>query len=107
MNKAYFRQLNKFAKNTEISYTEMREMVLDFYEPFKVWTKKKDGSNYRPDAFTFVQTANPRYANNNPQTYMVVQVLDDNGTGSGVGFRTIILKNITKIEVGGKTYLVR
>lgn len=106
VNKNILRKLHKFAEN-EISYSEMRKMVLDLYTPFRVWTRKKDGSKYEPDGFTVLQSSNPLYKNNNSQTYMVVMVSDDNGTGSGNGFRTIILKNVTKIEFEGKTYLVR
>jgi len=106
LNKNVTKKLHKFAEN-EISFSEMKEMVLDLYTPFRVWTRKKDGSKYEPDGFTVLQSSNPRYKNNNSQTYMVVMVSDDNGTGSGNGFRTIILKNVTKIEFEGVTYIVR
>ena len=101
MNKAYFRQLNKFATNTEISRDEMKEMVLDWYEPMKIYTRKLDGTRMIREMFTFAgPSGNVKY-DYDARGYMILQDIDKGG------FRTIVFRNVYRIDKGGKTYIVK
>ena len=107
MNAAYFRQLNKFATNTEISFDEMKDMVLDWYEPFTVYTRRLDGSRLIMDSFTFAGPSGRIY-DYSAKGYMIVQTSQyKSGTGDGVGFRTIVFRNVYRVDKGGKTYIVK
>lgn len=107
MNAAYFRQLNKFAKNTEISRDEMRDMILDWYEQFTVYTRRLDGSKLIMNSFTFSGPSGRIY-DYSSKGYMIVQTSKyEDGTGDGFGFRTIVLRNVYRIDKGGKTYIVK
>jgi hypothetical protein len=101
MNKAYFRQLNKFATNTEITFDEMKEMVLDWYEPMKIYTRKLDGTRMIREMFTFAgPSGNVKY-DYDARGYMILQDIDKGG------FRTIVFRNVYRIDKGGKTYIVK
>jgi hypothetical protein len=101
MNAAYFRQLNKFATNTEISRDEMIQMTLDYYEPFKIYSFKLDGTRIVREMFSVVgPSGNVKY-DYAAKGYMIFQ---DDTAG---GWRTIVYKNVYKIEMGGKTYLIK
>ena len=111
MNKAYFRQLNKFATNTEISFDEMRDLILDWYEPFKVYTRKLNGSKMIVNAFTFAgPSGNVKY-NYEAKGYMIIQLDPSKERGSAdindQGFRTIVFRNVYRVDKGGKTYIVK
>lgn len=101
------KKINETKKKDTVSRAELRNIILNWYEPFRVFTRKKDGSRYTPEAFTVAGPSGRAVYDYSRKGYMLVQVIDHNGTGSGTGWRTIILDNVTKIEYGGRTYLVR
>jgi hypothetical protein len=92
--------LTKFAAS-DISFDEMKEMVLDTYEPLKIYTTKLDGTRMTRDMYTVAgPSGNVRY-NYEAKGYMICYDMDKRG------FRTIVFENVYKIEKDGKTYLVR
>ncbi len=100
VNKNILRKLHKFAEN-EISFEQMKEMVLDKYSPLKIYTRRLDGSRYIGDMFTVAGPSGNVNYNYAAKGYMIVYNSD------AVGFRTIVFKNVYKIEKEGQTYLVR
>ena len=100
LNKNLVRKMHKFAEN-EISFSEMKDMVLDWYTPMTIYTRKLDGKRMVRDMFS-VQgpSGNVKY-NYDAKGYMIMY------DSEKVGFRTIVLKNVYKIEKEGRTYLVR
>ena len=99
-NKSVTRKLHKFAEN-EISRSQVKDMILDWYTPLKIYTRKLDGTRMVRDMFS-VQgpSGNVKY-DYSAKGYMIMYDSDK------IGFRTIVLKNVYKIEKEGKTYLVR
>jgi|TARA_B110000259_G_C13833301_1_gene329603 hypothetical protein len=100
LNKNVTRKLHKFAEN-EISFSEMKEMVLDLYTPMKIYTRRLDGSRYIGDMFTVAGPSGNVDYDYEAKGYMIVYNSD------AVGFRTIVFKNVYKIEKEGVTYMVR
>ena len=100
VNKNILRKLHKFADN-EISFSEMKEMVLDKYSPIKIYTRRLDGSRYIGNMFTVEGPSGNVDYNYAAKGYMIVYNSD------AVGFRTIVFKNVYKIEKDNQTYLVR
>ena len=100
LNKNVTKKLHKFAKN-EISFNEMKEMVLDKYSPMKIYTRRLDGSRYIGNMFTVEGPSGNVDYNYAAKGYMIVY------NSEAVGFRTIVFKNVYKIEKEGQTYLVR
>ena len=100
LNKSVTRKLQKFAEN-EISRSEVKDMILDWYTPMKIYTRKLDGTRMVRDMFS-VQgpSGNVKY-DYDARGYMIMYDSDK------IGFRTIVLKNVYKIEKEGRTYLVR
>ena len=100
VNKSVTRKLHKFAEN-EISKSEVKDMILDWYTPMKIYTRKLDGTRMVRDMFS-VQgpSGNVKY-DYDARGYMIMYDSDK------IGFRTIVLKNVYKIEKEGRTYLVR
>ena len=100
INKSVTRKLHKFAEN-EISRSELKDFILDWYTPMKIYTRKLDGTRMVRDMFT-VQgpSGNVKY-DYDAKGYMICYDSDK------IGFRTIVLKNVYKIEKEGQTYLVR
>jgi len=99
-NNSVTRLLHKFAEN-EISRSQVKDMVLDLYTPMKIYTRKLDGTRMVREMFS-VQgpSGNVKY-DYEADGYMIMYDSDK------IGFRTIVLKNVYKIEKEGKTYLVR
>lgn len=111
MNKAYFKQLNKFAANTEISRDEAIEMIMSWYEPFKIYTRKLDGTRMiRDNVFTFAgPSGNVKY-DYAGKGYMIIQSDPSQSSSNSPGdqgFRTIVFRNVYRIDKGGKTYIVK
>lgn len=100
LNKNVTKRLHKFADN-EISFDEMKEMVLDKYTPLKIYTTKLDGKRMVRDMFTVEGPSGNVNYNYSAKGYMILYDSDK------VGFRTIVFKNVYKIEKEGKTYIVR
>jgi hypothetical protein len=100
LNKSVTKKLHKFATN-EISKDEAKEMILDWYTPMKIYTTKLDGTRMVRDMFTVQGPSGNMKYDYDAKGYMVMYDSDK------IGFRTIVLKNVYKIEKEGKTYLVR
>ena len=94
------RYLQKFERNY-ISFDEMKEMVLDWYEPMKIFTTKKDGTRMIREMYTVAGPSGNMKYNYQARGYMVLYDIDK------AGFRTIIFKNVYKVEKDGETYFVR
>jgi len=99
--KSFFKHLEEFAKATEISQSEMEDMVLTWNEPFRIYTRKLDGTRMVRDMFSFSgPSGNVRY-NYQAKGYMILYDLDRDG------YRTIVFKNVYKLTKFGQTYLVK
>ena len=98
----YFKHLENFAKSTEITRSEMSEMMLNWYEPFKVFTTKLDGTRMVRQMYSVSGPSgnvNYDYADP-PYNYMILYDLDADG------YRTFLMDDVYKLEKYGKTYLV-
>ena len=99
----YFKHLEQFAKATEITRSEMREMMLTWYEPFKVYTRKLDGTRMVRQMYSVSGASgnvNYDYADP-PYNYMIFFDLDRDD------FRTVVMDNVYKITKFGKKYLIK
>jgi hypothetical protein len=103
-SKSVASKLQKFQREY-ISYEQMREMVLDTYQPFTIQWKKKDGSTARRDMFTTFGPGGRAMSGvqywRAPYNYMIAYSNTDNG------FRTIRLKDVDWIEKDNQKYYVR
>jgi hypothetical protein len=101
MKNTFLKQLYKFEEQTQISRAEMLEMILDWYEPMKIFTRKLDGTRMTREMYSVAgPSGNVKY-DYEAKGYMIVF---DAGK---LGFRTIVLKNVYKIQKGGRTYLIK
>ena len=99
----YFKHLEQFAKATEITRSEMREIMLTWYEPFKVYTRKLDGTRMVRQMYSVDGASgnvNYDYADP-PYNYMIFFDLERDD------FRTVVMKNVYKVTKFGKTYLIQ
>lgn len=94
------RYLQKFERNY-ISFDEMKDMVLDWYEPMKIYTTKKDGTRMIREMYTVAGPSGNMKYNYQAKGYMVLYDIDKGG------FRTIIFKNVYKVEKDGEVFFVR
>ena len=99
--KSFLKHLYKFQEQTEISRSQMEEMILDWYEPMKIYTRKVDGTRMVREMFSVAGPSGNAVYNYQAKGYMIMY---DQGK---LGFRTIVLRNVYKIEKGGRTYLIR
>jgi hypothetical protein len=101
MKNTFLSQLYKFQEQTEISRTQMEAMILDWYEPMKIFTTKLDGTRMIREMYTVAgPSGNVKY-DYDERGYMILFDADK------LGFRTIVLENVYKIEKGGRTYLIK
>lgn len=100
LNKSVTRKLHKFAEN-EISKEQVKDMVLDWYESMKIYTTKLDGTRMTREMYSVDGPSGNVNYDYDAKGYMIMFDADK------MGFRTIVLKNIYKIEKDGRTYLVR
>jgi hypothetical protein len=101
MKNTYLKHLQNFAKNTEISRREMIQMTLDYYEPFKIFSTKLDGTRIVREMFSVVGPSGNAKYDYEALGYMVFFDADSGG------FRTIVYDNVYKLEMNNKIYLVR
>jgi hypothetical protein len=104
MKNSFFKNLYEFAERTEISQSQMRAMTLTGV-PFRIYASKLDGSNIVRDMYS-VDGPGRRAMGGTiywqaPYNYMIYFSETDGE------FRTIVLRNVTKIVQNGRTYLVR
>lgn len=97
-----------FAKNNEITYDEMRDIVLTWNEPFRIYSRKKDGTRIYRDVYSFAGPSTAplspmdRYQYDKaPYDYMILYDLDRDG------YRTFLMKEVYKLVKFGKTYIVK
>lgn len=100
MKNNFFKHLEYFQQNTEITRSEMRDMILDWYQPVKIFTRKLDGTRMIREMFAVAGPSGNIY-DYSAKGYMIMQDIDKGG------FRTIVLKNVYKIQKDGRTYLVK
>jgi hypothetical protein len=103
-SKSVLSKLQRFQREY-ISFDQMKEMVLDTYQPFTIKWKKKDGTMAQRDMFTVfgpggramsgVRYWTPKY------NYMIAYSNTDGG------FRTIRLKDVEWIEKDNQRYYLR
>ena len=82
-------------------------MVLTWYEPFKIYSRKVDGSRIVRDVYSFSGPSRAdgspmdRYEYDSPPyNYMILYDLDADG------YRTFLMDDVYKLQKYGKTYLV-
>ena len=103
-NKHITKKLHKFAERNEISFKEMKNMVMSG-EVMKIYATKKNGSNMVRDMYLIAGTPSGRAMNGFQYWKKGYMIMWDFGKGN---YRTIIFKNVEKIkDFNGKTFYVR
>ena len=97
----YFKHLEQFAKATEITRSEMKEIVLTWNEPFKIFSRKLDGTRMVREMFSVDGPSGNVNYDYEAKDYMIFFDLDRDD------FRTVVMKNVYKITKFGKTYLIK
>jgi hypothetical protein len=101
MKNPFFKHLEEFAKATEISRAEMEDIVLTWNEPFKIYTRKLDGTRMVREMFSVSgPSGNVKY-DYEAKGYMILYDLDRDD------FRTIVFDNVYKITKFGVTYIIK
>ena len=104
MKNSFFKNLQQFAERIEISQSQMRAMTLTGV-PFRIYASKLDGSNIVRDMYSVDGPGGRAMGGTiywrSPYNYMIYFSETDGD------FRTIVLRNVTKIVQNGRTYLVR
>ena len=96
-----YQKMQWFAnKKKTISVSEMKDIVLTWMEPFKIYTKKLDGTNMTRDMYSVPGPSGDAVYDYEAKGYMV---LYDEGKGD---FRTIVWDNVEKIVKDGTTYYI-
>jgi hypothetical protein len=101
MQNPFLRNLQIFAERNEISFAEMRDMVLTWNEPFTIYASKLNGRNIVREMYSVNgPSGNVKY-DYDALGYMIFydQSVND--------YRTIVLENVTKIKKNGKNYIVK
>lgn len=89
------------SKRKEISFDEMKDMVLTWYEPFRIYSKKVNGRNIVRDMYSVSGPSGDAVYDYEAFGYMVFY---DEGKRD---FRTIVMRNVEKVVKDGITYIVR
>lgn len=104
MRNAFLNNLYEFAERTEISESQMRAMTLSGV-PFRIYATKLDGSNIVRDMYSVDGPGGRAMGGTiywrSPYNYMIYFSETDGD------FRTIVLRNVTKIVQNGRTYFVK
>lgn len=104
MNNLFLKNLYKFAERNEISYQQMRSMTLTG-TPFRIYATKLNGSNIVRDMYSTEGPGGRAMGGTiywqSPYNYMIYFSESDGD------FRTIVLKNVTKIVQENRTYYVK
>jgi hypothetical protein len=88
------------AKRKYISFQEMTNMVLTWYEPFRIYSKKVSGRNITRDMYSVAGPSGDAVYDYEAYGYMVFY---DTGVND---FRTIVMENVEKVVKDGITYYV-
>lgn len=95
-------KLQEFAaKRKYISFREMKDMVLTWYEPFRIYSKKVNGRNIVRDMYSVQGPSGDAAYDYEAYGYMVFY---DEGIND---FRTIVMDNVEKLVKDGITYYVQ
>ena len=97
-------RLYEFRSREFISLSELKDMVLTWFKPFKLYTKKLSGANrYYSEAYTVNGPSGRATYNYAAKGYMIVFDTQK------AEYRTIVWKNVEKItDINeDKTYYVR
>jgi len=97
----YLRNLYKFQDELVISKSEAEDMILDWYEEMKIFTRKLDGRRMVREMYSVAGPSGNVNYNYGAKGYMIMY-----DTGK-LGFRTIVLDNVYKIQKDNRTYIVR
>lgn len=104
LNKSVLSKLQKFQREY-ITASQMREMVLDTYSPFKIQSYKKNGTRITREVFSVFGPGGRAMSGvqywKAPYNYMILFDTDKSN------FRTFRLDFVTWIEKDGKRYYVR
>lgn len=106
-SKSVAKKLQRFQREY-ITQRQMKEMVLDTYEPFTIQSFKKDGTRITREAYSVV---GPKTSGNAPgakytywrapYNYMILYDIDKSN------FRTFRLDFVNWIEKDGQRYFIR
>ena len=98
-----YKRIAEFAERTEISYQQMRNMTLTGV-PFRIYATKLDGRNIVRDMYSVEGPGGRAMGGTiywkSPYNYMIYYSETDSD------FRTIVLKNVTKIVKNNRAYYV-
>ena len=102
------RRVNRYLQKFEreyISFQQMKEIVLDTYEPFKIKWKKKNGVNAERDMYTVFGPSGKAMNGveywKAPYNYMIAYDIDK------AGFRTIRLEEVDWVEKEGQRFYLK
>jgi hypothetical protein len=109
MKNLFLKHLEHFAKKTEISYSQMEDMLFkgaggasnSWYQDFRIFSQKLDGKFIRRNMYSVAGPSGRVKYDYYGKGYMIFY---DETKG---GYRTIVLKNVTKIIKDGVTFYVR
>ena len=79
----------------------MEKIVLMWNEPFKIYSRKLDGTRMIREMYSFEGPSGNALYDYQSKGYMVLYDLDRDGV------RTIVFDNVYKISKFGKTYIVK
>jgi hypothetical protein len=94
--------LNFATKHKQISLNEAKDIILTWYEPFNIWSKKLYSGKI--EGVKMESVAGPSgdaVYDYEARGYMVLWSYDDDG------FRTIVWDNVDKIEKDGIMYHIK
>lgn len=100
-NRRTSQRLIEFRSREFISLQELKEMVLTWYEPFKIYTTKLSGANMVREMYSVQGPSGRVKYDYGAKGYMILYDEDK------VGFRTIVWKNVEKIVKDNRTYYIR
>lgn len=97
------KKLQKFAQRNDISFKQMKDMVMSG-DVMTIYATKKDGTNMVREMYLIAGTPSGKAMWGFPYWKRGYMIMWDFGKGN---YRTIIFKNIEKIKTfDGKTYYV-
>jgi len=100
-NKRTAQRLIEFRSREFVSLQELKDMVLTWYEPFKIYTSKLSGANMVREMYSVQGPSGRVKYNYEAKGYMILY--DETKRG----YRTIVWKNVEKIVKDNKTYYIR
>jgi len=94
INSKVAKRITEFATRNEISFSQMKDMVMSG-QPLTIYTTKKDGRNMVRDMFLISGTPSGRAMNGFPYWERGYMIMWDEGKNN---YRTIIFRNVEKIR---------